>query len=361
MIGVSPFKQRLEAKVAEQLAAQRVGYLLGAGSSFINGSGYPLANRLWTHLRDRIVDTKKRNEIQEKLDLPGVDSLERALDLLDAGGPDPGPHRTLVTEAIADLFLPLEPPLDSHKSFLRRLSAKSMPHTKIFSLNYDPLLERAAEQSHVRLVDGFLGHDHAYFEPGVFEERIVRIRGTYKGRQADETAKPLQLLKLHGSMGWYDCTVHGVRRCSFTLPIPTGTKRLMIPPQRRKAEDTLGQPFQALWSAFRGALGQDHVPLNRLACLGYGFGDEHVNALLEYALGRSDFTLLILTKALSDDAWSRWSKKRNVIIVNEDRCSLFGEPELVMQSSGSFPIFRKGSSYASRVGCSDWSCGRCSG
>jgi hypothetical protein len=40
------FTDRLDAKIAEQLKAQRVGYLLGAGSSYLGGAGYPLAFEL---------------------------------------------------------------------------------------------------------------------------------------------------------------------------------------------------------------------------------------------------------------------------------------------------------------------------
>ena len=84
-------------------------------------------------------------------------------------------------------------------------------------------------------------------------------------------------------------------------------------------------PYATLWSAFRGALGQDSVPLNRLACFGYGFLDEHVNAVIEGARARSDFSLLIFTKALSDGAWTRWSAKPNTVVVTEARCSIKGE------------------------------------
>lgn len=319
------FKAALESKVAEQLQAQRVGYLLGAGSSYLDGNGYPLAFELWDKIKGHITDSAKRDEIQAKINLPGTKGVEQALDLLDRGGPEEGEHRRLVANAIADLFLPLDPPLDSHVEFVKRLRAKSVPQVKIFNLNYDPLLERAADHAKVRLCDGFVGHEHAYFDAATFEERIFRIRGTHKGRQTDETAKPLHLLKLHGSLGWYQCPTHGVRRCAFGVGIPENTKRLMIPPQRRKADDTMVQPYQALWSAFRGALGQDHHPLHRLVCIGYGCGDEHVNTLIENALARTDFTALIFTKELSDDAWSRWSAKNNVIIVTEQRCALKGQ------------------------------------
>lgn len=319
------FRTALESKVTEQLQSQRVGYLLGAGSSYLDGGGYPLASELWDRIKWRIADTAKRDEIQDKINLPGIKGIEHALDLLDGGGPEEGEHRHLVAKAIADFFMPLTPPLESHVTFVKRLAAKWRPHVKIFSMNYDPLVERAAEHAKVRLHDGFIGHEHAYFDTAIFEERIFRIRGTHKGRQSDETAKPLHLLKLHGSLGWYQCPTHGVRRCGFGICIPEKTERLMIPPQKRKADDTMVQPYQALWSAFRGALGQDHSPLHRLACIGYGFVDEHVNILIENALARTDFTVLIFTKELSEGAWTRWSPKNNVIIVTEDRCALKGE------------------------------------
>jgi hypothetical protein len=324
MTSSSDFSARLEAKVAEQLKAQRVGYLLGTGSSYLNGAGYPLAVELWEQIKDRIADTDKRSEIQAKLDA-GAKGIEQALDLLDEGLPQEGPHRYLVTAAIAEVFQSRTPPLDVHTEFLLRLRKRSDPRVKVFSLNYDPLIERAAERVRVRLCDGFSGNEQAFFEPAIFEERIGRIRGTHKGKQFEETAKPIHLFKLHGSLGWYECPTIGVRRCAFGVSIPATTKRLMIPPQRRKASDTMSQPYAALWSAFRGALGQDSVPINRLVCLGYGFADEHVNAIIEAALARTDFTALILTKELSNEYWNRWSSKGNAVVVTESRCALKGE------------------------------------
>jgi len=76
---------------------------------------------------------------------------------------------------------------------------------------------------------------------------------------------------------------------------------------------------------FRGALGQDAVPISRLVCVGYGFADEHVNAVIENALARTDFTVIILTKELSESAWNRWYTKNSVVVVTESRCSLKGE------------------------------------
>lgn len=323
MTSASDFISDLEAKAAEQLKSQRVGYLLGAGSSYLDNAGYPLSFELWDLIKDRITDDQRRSEIQTKLD-GGALGIEHALDLLDDGGAMDTPYRHLVTEAIADLFLPKRPSLDLHTEFVSRLSRRGDPCLRIFNLNYVPLIERAAEAAKVRLADGFHGVEHTFFDPAVFEERVGRIRGTHKGRQFDETVKPIHLLKLHGSLGWYECPQRGVRRCAYGSSPPNGTKRLMVPPQRRKANDTMFPPYATLWSTFRGCLGHSANPITRLACFGYGFADEHVNAVIESALARTDFTLLIFTKVLSDTAWDRWSVKTNSVVVTETRCSLKG-------------------------------------
>lgn len=323
MTAASDFLTELRSKVAQQLKSQRIGYLLGAGSSYLNGDGYPLASQLWGLIKDTIDDTQKRDDIQAKLD-NGANGIEQALDLLDDNGANDTPYRHLVTTALAKFFMLKTPPLELHCEFVRRVICHADPSVKVFSLNYDPLIEQAAAISRVRLVDGFLGVEHSYFDSAVFEERIGRIRGTYKSRQFDETVKPIHLLKLHGSLGWYECPINGIRRGGFNVSLPDGAKRLMVPPQRRKAADTMNPPYSALWSAFRGCLGQNATPLNRLVCIGYGFTDEHVNVVIESALARTDFTVLIFAKALSEIAWARWSTKTNVIIVTEARCSLKG-------------------------------------
>ncbi len=318
------FMAMLEAKVSEQLGSQRIGYLLGAGSSHLNGSGYPLSFELWDLIKARIPDSDRRDDIQSKLD-QGANGIEHALDLLDDGGATDTPYRHLVICAIADLFMSNSPPLELHCEFIRRISRHADPSVKVFSLNYDPLLEKAAALARVRLIDGFCGAEHCFFDAAVFEERIGRIRGSHRGRQFDETVKPVHLFKLHGSLGWYECPTNGVRRCSYADSPPPHTRRLMVPPQRRKTTDTMLPPYSALWSTFRGSLSQSANPINRLVCIGYGFGDEHVNAVIEAALARSNFTVLIFTQTLSDTAWVRWSGKTNVVVVTESQCSLKGQ------------------------------------
>lgn len=317
------FAKKLEAKLKKQIKSQRVGFLLGAGASYLEGKGYPLAEELWPKIKDNVSE-KEREEIQEKLN-DGAEGLEKALDLLDMGGVDEGPHRHSVVNAIAGYFGTVEPPLDHHKNFVAALSLREEAPIPIFALNYDPLLERAAELAHVRLYDGFHGHEHSFFDPPSFRHNASTLEGSWRGPRPRQVTGAIKLIKLHGSLGWYDSPETGIRRCMFNNDIPDGARRLMIPPQHRKAQDTGRPPYSTLWSEFRGALFHGDKPLNRLVAIGYGMADEHVNAEIESALARHNFTLIIITKALSDPSFERWSKKSNTIIITENCCSLNGE------------------------------------
>lgn len=323
MSPVADFVPDLEAAVKKQLQSQRVGYLLGAGSSYLNGAGYPLASQLWDLIKDRISDTAKRNDIQAKLDA-GANGIEHALDLLDDGGANETPYRHLVTAALADYFTTLKPPLDVHGEFVKRLAQREHPCIKVFSLNYDPLVERAAENVKCRLIDGFIGHEHAYFNPAVFTETLMLKRGPRAKPSLSPAGTPIHLYKLHGSMGWYDCPTRGVRRCAFSDDLPPRVTRLMIPPQRRKVSEVVRPAYSPIWTAFRGAMSQDAKPLMRLVAAGYGFLDEHVNDVIDSALARPDFRLLIFAKSLSDTAWNRWSNKSNTLVITETRCAFEG-------------------------------------
>jgi len=77
MVAASDFTTELEAKVAQQLKSQRVGYLLGAGSSYLNGNGYPFAFELWDLIKGSITDAGKRDDIQAKLDGGANESAKR--------------------------------------------------------------------------------------------------------------------------------------------------------------------------------------------------------------------------------------------------------------------------------------------
>lgn len=62
----SDFLTRLEKKIRQQLAGQRVGYLLGAGSSYLDGKGYPLTSMLWDEIKKDIPSNKEGYTVKYK-------------------------------------------------------------------------------------------------------------------------------------------------------------------------------------------------------------------------------------------------------------------------------------------------------
>lgn len=323
MSPTASFLERLEEKVEQQLNSQRVGYLLGAGASYLDGKGYPLAGDLWDRIAAKIRDPE-RGEIQARLD-GGADGIEQALDLLDDGGATEKAHRYLVTEAIAEEFRSIVPPLMSHQGFVQRIGRRDELNIPVFTLNYDGLVENAADAERVRVVDGFLGIESPFFEPQAFQEQYALSHRGPRKPQADWIRGVVHLYKLHGSLGWFDLSPNNVRNLGFLAQTPTGAKRVMVPPQRRKAIETTAPPYAALWSDLRRLLCHGPNMLNRLAVIGYGLRDEHVNAIIENALSRSNFTLLVFAHKLASAVFTRWSAKKNTVIVTQDQCALNAE------------------------------------
>lgn len=322
---MTDFITRLEQKVFSQLNSQRVGYLVGAGASYLNGKGYPLATELWDRICSDIPEDE-RKDIQGKLD-KGADGLEAALDLLDDGGVNDTPHRHYVVQAIAKHFCNLTPTLDNHANFLKRISQRTDEVVPIFTLNYDPLFEHAAEFIRMPLIDGFTGFEHAFYDSMLFQQRIGVIRRSWRGKHFSPTQNRVHLYKLHGSLGWYEGQLNDVRRCGFANEPPPETRRLMIPPQRRKATDTMAVPYSSLWTEFRAFLRHGPYLINRLVAMGYGMRDEHVNDVIDNGLARNNLILIIFTYELQDDVFDRWSQKKNVIIITSRKCSLYGEQD----------------------------------
>ena len=317
------FLDRLAAKVEQQLGSQNVGYLLGAGASYLNGKGYPLAGELWKHIAAEI-RRPERDEIQVKLD-GGAQGIEEALDLLDDNAATEKPHRHLVTEAIAAHFLSIVPPLESHRKFVSRLASRQEISVPIYCLNFDGLIELAADAERVRVVDGFLGLERPFFQPQTFQERVALPHRGLRKPQADWRKGTLHLYKLHGSLGWFHLGGNDVRRLGLGMITPAMTKRLMVPPQHRKAIDTTAPPYAALWSDFRGQLCHGPNLLNRLVTIGYGLRDEHVNVVIENALARGNFILLAFARSLTPEVFARWGSKKNVLVVTNSKCALYGE------------------------------------
>ncbi len=303
-----------------QIHGKKAGFLLGAGSSYLGGNGYPLANGLWTELQSRI-DPKDATRISKAMNRSGA-GLEDALDALDKDPSRPFPLRERIGDAVAKVLGARNPPLDTHRRFVRGLAKRRDCRVPVLTLNYDPLVELAGALEECLVFDGFIGVYKAAFKPASFNYR-VGMPSTRRGKPVTELLHGIiDLIKLHGSLGWYQLDGR-IERRDPALELPVGCRRLLIPPQRRKHQDTATPPYSNLWSEFRGLLANDGPRLlNRLICVGYGFRDEHVNAILRAALNRHNFTLVILSKSLDDRVYAEWARSNRAIVVTETRSTI---------------------------------------
>jgi len=233
---LTDYEDRLRAKVREQVKGRKAGFLLGAGASFLSGKGYPLAAGLWSAIKLRL-PSEDRVTIESAMAGAGP-SLEAALDTVSVTRPDDGGLRQRVTEAIGTAFATYAAPLGEYEAFVRGLTAPRDLYAPVFTLNYDCLVEQAADLTGVPLADGFRGVFEAQFQA----TQLTEVTGQYqlrRNRRLFVARKgAICLHKLHGSLGWFtDGAGKVIRRCP-SLPGPSGYRRLMVPPQHRKAADT---------------------------------------------------------------------------------------------------------------------------
>lgn len=187
-----------------------------------------------------------------------------------------------------------ETQLSTHKTLLRKLLTRplNLKRVNVFTLNYDTLVEQAADAEGIVLIDGFIGTQRRVFRPESYEQDLYFPAETTEGR-VHRFDRVLHLYKLHGSITWQarEPTIdnpYGVESASFD---PENSESLLIYPTPAKYGETLGLPYSELFRRFANALTR---PQSVLFVIGYGFGDEHVNAIIRQALAIPSFTLVIV-------------------------------------------------------------------
>lgn len=197
-----------------------------------------------------------------------------------------------------------------HLAFLSKLVARdsNLGRAHLFTLNYDTLFEQALELLGIQYFDGFTGRADARFDPSVYGLDIYYPGEVAEGR-VRRFDKFLHLYKLHGSIHWEvrggelrarhpnlnDLTEYR----NLTVAAKAGKfESLMkalrpagILPTANKFTQTLTMPFAHLFRSFQVRLG---APQTFLLVLGYGFGDEHVNHIIETALMNPSLVMLVV-------------------------------------------------------------------
>ena len=185
----------------------------------------------------------------------------------------------------------------TYKMFVRKLLTRplNLKRVNVFTLNYDTLVEQAADAEGVVLLDGFVGTMRRTFRPESYEQDLYFPAGTTEGR-VHRFDRVLHLYKLHGSITWLAETPtldnpYGVAAEDFEHLKAQEERRLLIYPTPAKVGQTLGMPYAEMFRRFAVTVAR---PQSVLFVVGYGFGDEHVNAIIRQALAIPSFTLVVV-------------------------------------------------------------------
>jgi hypothetical protein len=162
------------------------------------------------------------------------------------------------------------------------------PAVRLFTTNYDTLIEDALAWERFRYWDGFSGGAVAYRDHS-FGSKEPEITDRYDALVS----------KLHGSIDWHleeNGSIYRIRRNDLS---PGDERHVMIYPQATKYVATQRDPFASQFEMFRRSLNE--IKGCVLGICGYSFGDEHINDEIELALSRSDNDTTILAFVLEGD------------------------------------------------------------
>ena len=197
-----------------------------------------------------------------------------------------------------------------HLAFLAKLIARdsNLGRAHLFTLNYDTLFEQALELLGIQYFDGFTGRADARFDPSVYGLDIYYPGEITEGR-VRRFDKFLHFYKLHGSIHWevrdnelrarhpdlrtfekyggLDASKKAAELEERSKIIPA----VGILPTANKFAQTLSMPFAHLIRSFQIRLG---APQTFLLILGYGFGDDHINRIIEAALLNPSLVMLVV-------------------------------------------------------------------
>ncbi len=191
-----------------------------------------------------------------------------------------------------------ESPIQHHRKMLKKVLTRplNLKRVNIFTLNYDTLIEQAADSEGIVLVDGFVGALCKVFRPESFDQDFYFPAQTTEGH-VHRLDRVIHLYKLHGSITWHRTEPNWEN--PYGLFASEAIKHaendeVIIYPTPLKYGQALGLPYSELFRRFANAIVQ---PQSVLFVIGYGFGDEHVNMIIHQALAIPSFTLVIIDPA----------------------------------------------------------------
>lgn len=201
-----------------------------------------------------------------------------------------------------------------HHAFFAKLIARdpALGRAQVFTLNYDTVLEQALDHLGMFYFDGFSGRTEPRFDPTSYGLDIYYPGEVSEGR-VRRFDRFLHLYKLHGSVHWINGLYGRItashpdlsrleawrnegdiaqKSAALGTLWPEANGRLGILPTANKFIQTLEAPFAHLFRLFQHRL---QTPQTFMFVCGYGFRDEHVNAMIESGLLNVSLTMLIVS------------------------------------------------------------------
>ncbi|MDG5501670.1 SIR2 family protein [Marinobacter sp. BGYM27] len=204
--------------------------------------------------------------------------------------------------------------VDQHEAFVSALFnrnqagvAERRNAVRLFTTNYDTLIEDALALGGFSYWDGFSGGAVAY-------------RNHRYGDDEPVSKERAHVIKLHGSIDWHVGEDGRIWRVRDGDIYPKKASRVLIYPQSTKYLATQRDPFAAQFDLFRRALGNRDE--NVFITCGYSFGDEHINQEIELSLDRPEnkTTIIAFAKTLNPtlDEWRQRPWGNRLYILTED-------------------------------------------
>lgn len=210
-----------------------------------------------------------------------------------------------------------------HKLFIKKLMSRSakLNRANIFTLNYDLLIEKSAEELGVPINNGFTGFHYRTFNPSMYHQdyhfNISDGKRTF--------AKSLNLFKLHGSLSWkfdYTKPPYGITEIQydFSRGIDYLPECIIYPVQSKK-KHSLDLPYSEMFRQFIESVNKSN---STLIIMGYSFGDEHINDLITNALTNPSLNLVIFSYMdITDPNLSEYQKRLHEKCKDDPRITIF--------------------------------------
>lgn len=310
---------KIDESLKQALRSEHLIVLTGAGSSIgqNKGEGGKSMEELWGAVKAKITEVKfteilklvSYNEIDKDLE-ELLSRLQRAKgvkedkgeDVKDIGNAIFSIEEIIKTEC--NFSLPESFP---HEIFLNKLlkaRKKTSPRLKIFTLNYDTCFEKAGDKIGAVIIDGFSFTQGRKFRSTDFDLDIVQREQTRIHKEENFYNKVLHLYKIHGSVNW-----EKPKRANEEISKKENpNEALLIYPNSSKFENSYQMPFFEMISRFQIAIRAQNTTL---IIVGYGFGDDHINRIIEEAL-RTNYNLyvIIVNNSIKEDEGSNTFRER---------------------------------------------------